>query len=137
MNRYSTIQTVKNINENVGTLGDVYYKPNYYPEIPLREDDIYVLTDVGDRLDLLANQFYQDPSLYWIIACANPDVVSFGSLFLRANQFYQDPSLYWIIACANPNVVSFGSLFLRAGAQLRIPINTQEIIRSYINLNNV
>jgi len=107
MNRYSTIQTVKNINENVGTLGDVYYKPNYYPEISLREDDIYVLTDVGDRLDLLANQFYQDPSLYWIIACANPDVVSFGSLFLRA------------------------------GAQLRIPINTQEIIRSYINLNNV
>lgn len=105
MNRYSTIETKRNTNENVGTLGDVYYKTNTYPEIPFSESDIYVITDFGDRLDLLANQFYLDTTLYWIIACANPDAVSFGSLFVPP------------------------------GTQLRIPTNTQEIIRSYIVLN--
>jgi hypothetical protein len=28
-----------------------YYKGKYYPNIPLSENDVYVITTVGDRLD--------------------------------------------------------------------------------------
>ena len=107
MKRYATIKTLRNTNENVGTLGTVYYRNTKYPEIPLSENDIYVLTDFGDRLDLLANQFYSDVTLYWIIAAANP------------------------------NEVSFGSLFVDEGTQLRIPVNISSIIDSYIELNSL
>ena len=37
----------------------------------LSNDDIYVISTEGDRLDLLANQFYGDASLWWYIAQAN------------------------------------------------------------------
>ena len=107
MKRYATIQTLRNTNENIGTLGTVYYRNAKYPEIPLSENDIYVLTDFGDRLDLLANQFYSDVTLYWIIAAANP------------------------------NEVNFGSLFVDEGTQLRIPINISSIVDSYIELNSL
>jgi len=43
-----------------------------YPEIPTLESDIYVYSTIGDRYDSLANQYYQDPSLWWIIQTANP-----------------------------------------------------------------
>lgn len=45
-----------------------------YPTIPVRSNDIYVITTQGDRLDLLANQFYGDATLYWIIARGNPSL---------------------------------------------------------------
>lgn len=107
MRRYSNIQQVKNTNENVGTLGSVYYKTNSYPEISLSENDIYVVTEFGDRLDLLANQFYGDVTLYWIIASANPDKVNFGSIFVTE------------------------------GTQLRIPTDVSEIVDNYNRLNRL
>ena len=51
--------------------GRVVYRSKIYPEIPLRDDDIYVASETGDRLDTLANEFYKDSSLWWIIATAN------------------------------------------------------------------
>tara|TARA_R100000315_G_C5159022_1_gene91406 strand:+ start:65 stop:361 length:297 start_codon:yes stop_codon:yes gene_type:complete len=42
-----------------------------YKEIPKRDSDIYLITQVGDRLDNLANKFYNDSSLWWYIAQAN------------------------------------------------------------------
>jgi nucleoid-associated protein YgaU len=42
-----------------------------YQRIPKSDTDIYLITQVGDRLDTLANQFYGDPSLWWYIAHAN------------------------------------------------------------------
>ena len=39
--------------------------------IEKRDDDIYIITQDSDRLDLLANQFYNDASLWWVIAAAN------------------------------------------------------------------
>lgn len=42
-----------------------------YPDIPVSEDDIYIKTTGGDRYDTLAQQFYNDSSLWWIIASAN------------------------------------------------------------------
>ena len=47
------------------------YKSIIYPNIPLRDDDVYVATETGDRLDTLAHQYYKDSSLWWIIASAN------------------------------------------------------------------
>ena len=45
-----------------------------YPEPPLSFGDVYVYTDVGDRYDILAQQYYGDPSLWWVIASANPQL---------------------------------------------------------------
>ena len=51
--------------------GRTVYRSRIYPEIPLRDDDIYVASETGDRLDTLAYQYYNDASLWWIIAAAN------------------------------------------------------------------
>ena len=42
-----------------------------YPEIPERDSDIYVITQIGDRLDSLAFDFYKNPHMWWVIAKAN------------------------------------------------------------------
>lgn len=51
-----------------------YRSSTRYPDIPLSENDIYMYTMRGDRLDNLAYQFYQDPTLWWILSVANPDL---------------------------------------------------------------
>lgn len=51
--------------------GREVYSSRVYPNIPLRDDDIYVATETGDRLDTLAYDFYDDSKLWWIIAAAN------------------------------------------------------------------
>ena len=51
--------------------GRTVYRSKIYPEIPLRYGDIYVASETGDRLDTLAYQYYDDSSLWWIIASAN------------------------------------------------------------------
>lgn len=48
-----------------------YYKQKYYPNIPPSESDVYVITTVGDRFDTLANSYYNDPKLWWVISVAN------------------------------------------------------------------
>ena len=82
-----------------------YFVPLKYPEIPLSADDLYVITTTGDRLDLLANQFYNDIRLWWIIAAANPNIIRRDSFALA------------------PNI------------ELRIPSNEQDIIDNYEDLN--
>jgi len=51
--------------------GKRYYGTLLYPLITPRESDIYVITTVGDRLDILANDYYKDASLWWVIASVN------------------------------------------------------------------
>jgi hypothetical protein len=60
--------------------GKPYYESKRYPVIPLSENDLYVITGIGDRLDLLANQYYRDSNLWWIIAFVNSNVTR-GSMF--------------------------------------------------------
>jgi hypothetical protein len=64
--RYQTIETTK-----LNVTGSLYYVTNVYPEIAPTDNDYYVITTVDDRLDLLAYDFYQDSSLWWIISSAN------------------------------------------------------------------
>lgn len=51
--------------------GKRYYNTILYPLIKPDISDIYVITTAGDRLDILANDFYKDPTMWWIIASAN------------------------------------------------------------------
>ena len=46
-------------------------KPTLYPKIPIRDSDIFIYPKFGDRLDNLAHKYYDDVSLWWIIAKAN------------------------------------------------------------------
>lgn len=71
MSRYSRIRTIHNPGDNNGAK---FYSTTIYPKIPLSENDIYVLTSEGDRLDLLAQQFYGDANLWWVISSANGDL---------------------------------------------------------------
>lgn len=53
-----------------------------YPEIPLNINDLYAYTTDGDRLDLLAQQFYGNVDYWWVIASANPETLALNSLFI-------------------------------------------------------
>ena len=48
-----------------------YYKPRIIPNIPIKDTDIFVYPLYGDRFDTLAQRYYEDPNLWWIIAKAN------------------------------------------------------------------
>ena len=48
-----------------------YLESTIYPKIKATDNDLYIISTQGDRLDLLANQYYGDRNLWWIIAVAN------------------------------------------------------------------
>jgi hypothetical protein len=75
MERYSSTDILKTANTNIP-----YYKGKFYPDIPLLETDEYVITTVGDRLDSLAFSYYNDPTLWWVIAAANNNITK-GALY--------------------------------------------------------
>ena len=51
--------------------GNRYLVPSTVPNIPIKDSDVFVYPICGDRLDTIANRFYNDPSLWWIVAKAN------------------------------------------------------------------
>lgn len=51
--------------------GKGYLSSTIYPKIKPSDNDMYIISEAGDRLDLLANKYFKDPSLWWIIAVAN------------------------------------------------------------------
>ena len=65
MNRYKSIPI------NKDKLGNRVYGTIIYPGIPKRASDIYIMARKGDRLDLLAHSYYEDVTLWWVIAQAN------------------------------------------------------------------
>lgn len=64
--RYQNVKITKN-----SQLGEQFYANNFYPNIPVSDNDTYVITVMGDRLDLLAFDYYGDVTLWWVIASAN------------------------------------------------------------------
>ena len=105
MNRYADIEILKTTNNDLRTQGTRYIVNTKYPTVSLNENDIYVITEWGDRFESLAFRFYGDVTLWWIISIANP------------------------------NLVDFSSLFLPIGSQIRIPQDISPIIDSYNDLN--
>ena len=65
MRRYST--TKKKMDKS----GLRVYATTYYPEIPIEDSDQFIFTKEGDRLDSLADKFYGDHRLWWVIAKSN------------------------------------------------------------------
>ena len=81
MERY-TLHTTKSIEDRRGRLIDNYdkrlpipkrtvYASSIYPSLPVKAEDIWIRTRIGDRFDTLAHEFYEDVTLWWIIAKAN------------------------------------------------------------------
>ena len=105
MRRYASTSVVKNSIQNLRSNKPSMYRNTVYPSIPISITDTYVETGFGDRLDVLARIFYKDESLWWVIASANPDTISFDSLALKA------------------------------GLQLRIPSNPSLIVQLFNSLN--
>jgi phage tail protein X len=60
--------------------GREYYGTTKYPAPPLSSNDLYVITQEGDRFDQLAQQYYGDSSLWWVISTSNPG--------LKQNSYY-------------------------------------------------
>jgi len=63
-----------------------------YPPIPRKESDIHVRTTAGDRVELVAYQFYGDVNLWWLIAEAN--AVGKGTFALPVGTLLRIPMDY-------------------------------------------
>lgn len=65
-NRYLYNKVKKDSDTNVS-----YYESTIYPKIKAEDSDFYIITEGGDRLDLLAKKYYDNTNMWWIIAIAN------------------------------------------------------------------
>ena len=108
MNRYQNTPLMRVDNK-------LMYVTTRYPEIPLSNDDIYVYTTDGDRFDTLANQYYKDSSLWWIISIANTAIAGTS----LPSDFSQD------------------SLLIPEGSQIRIPANYANVISLFNSFNSL
>ena len=48
-----------------------YFTTTIYEKVPERDTDQYFIAQEGDRCDNLAQQFYNNPNLWWFIARVN------------------------------------------------------------------
>ena len=76
MSRYSSTKINRNVQGSSYESGkrktkSLTYRTTIYNDVPEKDDDIYVTTQEGDRLDNLALAFYGSPSHWWFIAHAN------------------------------------------------------------------
>tara|TARA_R110000851_G_scaffold191440_3_gene342073 strand:- start:565 stop:894 length:330 start_codon:yes stop_codon:yes gene_type:complete len=72
MARYSNIPPRKGSNPTINVQDRILrYTTVKYPQISKTFDDLYVYIKSGDRYDTLANAYYSDPSLWWVISIAN------------------------------------------------------------------
>lgn len=69
--------------------GTRYLNRIQYPTIPLRDSDILVKGLFGQRIENLANKFYGNVELWWIIARANE--MKNGSMYLVPGKEYRIP----------------------------------------------
>lgn len=83
MNRYKDISTVLDKNGRRKKASIIYPIP------PLSNTDTYIRTTTVERIDLLANKFYGDITLWWVIAAANG--LGKGSLYVPADAIIRIP----------------------------------------------
>jgi hypothetical protein len=74
IDRYSNQEILKNENR------DRVYSSTIYPKIEEGENDIFIITNIGDRLDLLAHTYFRDTTLWWVIMQANVDKLKKGTM---------------------------------------------------------
>ena len=107
INRYQNIPKTK-------IDGKTVYKTSCYPEVPLSENDIYVISTQGDRFDVLAQQYYGDSSLWWVISIANTGNAGAGTL----------------------PVLPQNTLIIPEGTQIRIPNNPLQVYNVFNEINS-
>jgi phage tail protein X len=61
---YSEVLKTKETNKQ-------YLESTIYPKVKAKDSDMYIISEAGDRLDLLAYKYYGDQTLWWVIATAN------------------------------------------------------------------
>ena len=64
MARYNQTKKIRKNNKE-------YYGTTIYKKVPEKNSDMYFISQVGDRCDTLAQRFFNDSSLWWIIARMN------------------------------------------------------------------
>jgi hypothetical protein len=69
--------------------GNRVYGLTFYPKIPIKDSDKYIAVTRGQRLDTLADQYYGDTSLWWIISKANK--LSGSEIQLDPSKTYRIP----------------------------------------------
>jgi len=84
MQRYKDTQLVKNED------GKRNYETTYWPNYPVTDEDIFVISKRGDRLDIYAYEFYRDSTLWVILATANN--LANGTLVIEPNTRIRIPS---------------------------------------------
>lgn len=75
MSRYTRIPLIKDPTTKI-----VRYSSVKYPSISLGNTDLYVYIVQGDRYDKMAQIYYNDSSLWWVIPSANPNL-GFDTLY--------------------------------------------------------
>ena len=61
----------RNLRSKTDADGKRHFLPSYVPNIPLKDTDVFVYPLYGQRFDSIAQQYYGDATLWWIIAKAN------------------------------------------------------------------
>lgn len=85
MSRYNTTPVIQPLNEKRRKSTTIF------PSLPLNTDsDIYIRTTSIERLDKLAYKFYDDQTMWWIIAAANG--LGKGTLIVPNNTRLRIPS---------------------------------------------
>ena len=84
MSRYSTTNIIKDLD------GKRRRSTTIFPTIPASANDTFIITTSIDRLDKLANTFYDDVSLWWVIAAANG--LGKGTLVIPSNTKLRIPA---------------------------------------------
>jgi len=83
MSRYATTKQIKDKNRSRKA------ETTIISTTPPTDSDIYINVTTPERLDLLANQFYNDATQWWIIAAANG--LGKGTLFTPENIILRIP----------------------------------------------
>ena len=86
MSRYDNIRTTTKDNKRI-------YARVKYPEIKPTTSDLYIICNSTDRYDKLAQSYYGDSSLWWIISIAN-NASSQDSLFPPLDVYIRIPQDY-------------------------------------------
>ena len=64
MSRYDNVEKIQN--KNVTTIGT-----SYLPKFKEGNSDVRLIATEGDRCDLISQEYYGTPELWWYIASAN------------------------------------------------------------------
>ena len=86
MRRFDNILALRNSNLKR------YYINTILPEVPISQNDFYIITQDGDRLDNISFEFYNDTDLWWVIALANPNKLRKDSYYVNVGEQIRIPA---------------------------------------------